>query len=406
MTQTKENLDDTSIFGEQQIESEQPAELLLSADSKRTPTLSVVLPTLNEEAGIGECIENINTAISELEITAEIIVCDNSVDKTPEIASQMGAIVVTPDQLGYGYAYQYGFQFARGEYIAIGDADTTYDFQELPKLMDLVVEGDADIALGNRLGGEIKPGAMPPLHQYLGNPILTKFLNVFYDAGVTDAHSGFRVLSRDAVNQLELQAAGMEFASEMIMDAANKGLKIEEVPITYHERKGNATLDTFRDGWRHVKFMLINAPGYLFSVPAVLCAATGIILMGFSIFDVRPMGVIIGPNLMVAGSLLTVCGFQIGTLAVFSSVASSPIRKPQDSFSKLIRREFRLEHGATIGLCVFLSGGLLASYLLWLWGTQGSAILPELRLTILAFTAIVLGLQTVFSSFFFSAIVD
>lgn len=388
------------------LTGESGGELLDSIDSNREPTLSVVLPTLNEEEGIAECIDSIKSAILELGITAEIIVSDNSDDQTPVIAERKGAIVVEPDQLGYGSAYQYGFRFARGEYIAIGDADTTYDFRELPKLFELVADGDADIALGSRLAGEITPGSMPLLHQYIGNPLLTRFLNLFYSAGVTDAHSGFRVLSRDALRQLDLQSTGMEFASEMIMDAAAKGLTIEEVPITYHERKGEATLNSFQDGWRHVKFMLTNAPGYLFSVPAALCVATGTLLMLFSLYDVRPAAISIGPNLMVAGSLLTVCGFQIGTLAIFSSVASNPIQKPQDIFSKWVLSNFRLAHGATFGLCVFLFGALLAAYLIWGWMSQGTTIAPGLRLAIIAFTAIVLGVQVVFSSFFFSAIAE
>lgn len=398
-----EGVDGTTVFEERYVPAD---ELLVSADSDQAPTLTVVLPALNEEEGIAECIDSIKLAISELQISAEIIVSDNSDDQTAEIADRMGAIVVEPDQRGYGYAYQFAFQFARGEYIAIGDADTTYDFRELPKLFELVVDGEADMALGTRLEGHIKPGAMPVLHQYIGNPVLTKFLNLFYDAGVTDAHSGFRVFSRDALEQLDLRSYGMEFASEMIMDAATKGLTIKEVPITYHERKGEATLDSFQDGWRHVKFMLINAPTYLYLLPAILFTGAGVLMMLFSLDGVRPAGITIGPNLMVAGSLLTVCGFQIGTLGIFSLIASNPIQKSQDALSIWFMSKFRLEHGATIGLVLFSSGGVLAIYMSWLRVSQGAEVLPALRVSIIAFTAIVLGLETIFSSFFFSAIAE
>lgn len=391
---------------ESQLRVEQTEELIVSAESDQKPVLSVVLPTLNEEQGITECIGSIKSAVHELGITTEIIVSDNSDDLTPEIADEMGAIVVEPEQLGYGSAYRHGFRFARGDYIAIGDADTTYDFEELPKLLDCMKDSDADMVLGSRLAGEITPGSMPVLHQYVGNPVLTRFLNLFYNAGVTDAHSGFRVLTRDALNQLDLNSSGMEFASEMIMDAAAKGLTIEEVPITYHKRKGDATLDSFQDGWRHVKFMLINAPAYLFSIPAVLCAVTGITLMVFSLYDFRPGGIDPGPNIMVAGSLLTVCGVQIGTLAIFSSIASNPIQKLDDSVSNWILNHFRLKHGATFGLCMLLSGGILANYLLFGWVSQSTTVVPGLRLAIIAFTAIVLGVQIIFSSFFFSAIAE
>ena len=187
--------------------------LLLSRDSEVAPVISVVMPTLNEEAGVEECIIRIKNALIELDITGEILISDSSDDRTPEIAAAHGAHVVTPDKGGYGYAYQYAFDRARGEYIAIGDADTTYDFEELPKLYELVASGEADMAMGSRLDGEIKRGAMPAIHQYVGNPLLTRFLNAFYDAGVSDAHSGMRVISREALDRLDCSTTGMEYAS-------------------------------------------------------------------------------------------------------------------------------------------------------------------------------------------------
>ncbi|PSP50328.1 glycosyl transferase, partial [Halobacteriales archaeon QH_1_68_42] len=167
---------------------------LVDADSDVDPTLSVVLPTLNEEEGVRWCIEQVKEVALEFGLVTEIIVSDSSTDRTPEIARDLGAIVVEPEAAGYGNAYKHAFEHVRGEYVAIGDADTTYDFGELPELIEVVYEEDADIVLGSRLEGEIKDGAMPPLHQYVGNPLLTKFLNTFYDAGVSDAHSGMRVI--------------------------------------------------------------------------------------------------------------------------------------------------------------------------------------------------------------------
>jgi glycosyltransferase involved in cell wall biosynthesis len=221
---------------------------VVSPESDSVPTISVVMPTLNEEAGIAECITRIKNGLEEIGVRGEIIVADSSDDRTPEIAAAMGAVVVHPDEPGYGYAYRYAFEHARGEYVVIGDADTTYDFEELPKLFERVANGDADMSMGSRLGGEIKDGAMPALHRYVGNPLLTAFLNLFYDAGVSDAHSGFRVIRRDVLQELDLETDGMEFASEMIMEAGAQGLEIAEEPITYHEREGKATLDSFQDG--------------------------------------------------------------------------------------------------------------------------------------------------------------
>jgi len=377
-------------------------ELVVGADSDRRPTLSVVMPTLNEEDGIGTCLDMIEAAVEDLGVVTEVIVSDSSTDRTPDIASEWGAIVVEPDEGGYGNAYKYAFEHARGDFVAIGDADTTYDFRELPKLVRLAARDDVDIAMGSRLNGEIKSGAMPPLHRYVGNPLLTTFLNAFYDAGVSDAHSGMRVIERNALEELDLETGGMEFASEMIMDAAAKGMQIEELPITYHEREGEATLDSFRDGWRHVKFMLVNAPGYLFSLPSALFMFIGLAIMVPSLAGVTLGGVAFGTQTMIGGSLFAIVGYQIGTLALFSSVATDPIREPRDPITPLINERFRLEHGATVGVLLFAAGTLVLSYGVVAWTIEGWAAVPSAATHILASTVTVIGVQTVFCSFFLS----
>lgn len=377
---------------------------LLSADSDFQPTISVVMPTLNEEAGIAECIERVRRALAELRTPGEIVISDSSTDRTPEIAREMGAIVVEPDKAGYGYAYRYAFERVRGDYIVMGDADTTYNFESIPRLYEPVRNGTADICMGSRLNGDIRPGSMPTLHQYVGNPILTKFLNGFYDAGVSDAHSGFRIFSRDALEELELQTDGMEFASEMIMDAGAKGLEIEEVPITYHEREGEETLDSFQDGWRHVRFMLINAPGYLFSLPGLVATAIGGLLMLFVGSGLSPGGVSLGIHTMIGGSLLMLVGFQVTSLGVFATVASDPIRRPADPLTGWLTQSFQLERSAMAGLAVFGGGAAYGLYLASRWVASGFTRLPLVAADIVAFTAIVLGLQVVFSAFFMSTI--
>lgn len=379
-------------------------ELLLPAESEQTPILSVVMPTLNEEGGVAKCIERIVDALEELQVYGEVIVSDSSTDRTPEIAAEHGAIIVTPDRSGYGYAYRYAFQYARGEYVAIGDADTTYDFAELPRLYSLIEEGDADIAMGSRLRGEIRPGAMPWLHQYVGNPLLTKFLNIFYRADVSDAHSGFRVIRRSTLEDLDLRTDGMEFASEMIMEATAHGLTIAEVPITYHEREGEATLESFRDGWQHVRFMLVNAPGYLFSIPGVLLVAAGTLLIGVSLLNTDPFGVTLGVRGVITGCLAILVGVQVFSFGVFTAVAGDPIRIPTDRLTRIALNHIGLETGVTTGLFIFIIG---ATYLVGLaLGPVSGAIqqTPPLMLDILALTATVLGLQAIFSSFFLSAL--
>lgn len=381
-------------------------ELILPADSDISPTLSVVMPTLNEEEGIAECIERIRSAVEDLGLFAEIVVPDSSTDRTPEIAKSMGAIVITPDQPGYGYAYQCAFTECRGDYIAIGDADTTYDFEELPKLFELVKSGDAEMAMGSRLNGEIKDGAMPPLHQYVGNPLLTRFLNAFYDAGVSDAHSGMRVFTREAWEEMECSTDGMEFASEMIMEAGARGLDIEERPITYHEREGEATLESFQDGWRHVRFMLVNAPGYLFSVPGFALALVGAVLMGLVAGGVELGSAVFGIRTLVAGSLFVITGTQVSSFGIYATIASDPIRRPRDPVTEFVTNRMTLETGVLAGLVVFTLGASYATWTIVRWIVSGYALPPSVGPILLAFTGIVVGVQIVFGSFFIGVISD
>lgn len=374
--------------------------VLLPRDDERRPVVSIVMPTLNEEDGITECITRIKNALAELSVTGEIIVSDSSTDRTAAIATELGAFVVSPDEPGYGYAYRYAFEYVRGEFVVIGDADTTYDFAELPDLFEIIAEGEADVVMGSRLTGDILPGSMPPLHRYIGNPLLTKFLNVFYGADVSDAHSGFRVFHREVLDILSLRTSGMEFASEMVMAAGANDLRIAEVPITYHERTGEATLSSFRDGWRHVKFMLINAPGFLFSVPALILFLAGVAAIAVSLLGSSVGGITFGAHTAIAGSFLAIVGYGAGGLAVFTSIAAEPVRPQRDLITSLLKRHFRLEYGIAAGLLLVALG---SGYLLTLvggWVASGYADRPLIASDMLAFTTVVVGAQTVFDSFF------
>nr|WP_277552306.1 glycosyltransferase family 2 protein [Halobaculum sp. YSMS11] len=358
------------------------------------------MPTLNEEEGIAECIEMIRTAVEELQLYTEILVSDSSTDRTPEIAREMGAIVVTPDAGGYGYAYRYAFARARGDYIAMGDADTTYDFEDLPELIDLVEDGDADMAMGSRLDGEIMPGAMPTLHQYIGNPALTAFLNAFYGAGVSDAHSGMRVFTREAWDRMDCDTTGMEFASEMIMEAGAKDLEIAERPIVYHEREGEETLESFSDGWRHVRFMLLNAPGYLFSAPGIALALVGAVLLGLVASGGELGAATFGPRTSIAGSLFVIAGVNVASYGIYASIASDPIRRPEDPITNFVTNTLSLETGVAAGAATLAVGGAYALLAVTQWSISGFQIVPSLSASLLAFTAIVVGIQVMFGSFF------
>lgn len=395
------SLPDMSSSEHQQID-----ELLVTPADDTQPTLSVVMPTKNEAAGISECLDRIEQAIETLGVPTEIIISDSSTDRTPEIARNRGATVVVPDRPGYGYAYRYAFEFVRGEFVVMGDADTTYDFTAIPRLVEHLVTTDADIVLGSRLDGDIKTGAMPWLHQHIGNPLLTTFLNTFYGTGVSDAHSGFRVFTRAALETLELETDGMEFASEMLMAAGARDMTIEEVPITYHERVGEATLESFRDGWRHVRFMLVNAPDYLFSVPGLVLCLVGAILMGIVTLGLSVGGIVPGVRSMIAGGVLVVVGYQIVSFGVFSTVAIDPIRQPTDPFTTWLSEHVTVERGATAGLAVFAVGASYATYVLVTWIATGYDGLPLLTGDIAAVVAIALGVQTVFASFFVDMLRD
>jgi len=407
-TSTQEPSRESTVETTTRAESveDEDAEALVTPEDDIEPTVSVVLPTMNEEAGIEKCIDHVLEGIVELGLTAEIVVSDSSSDRTPELARARGARVVTPDQEGYGYAYRYGFQHVRGDYVVMGDADTTYDFRDLPRLFEPILRGEADIVMGSRLEGEIKPGAMPALHRYVGNPLLTKFLNLFYDAGVSDAHSGFRVFRAEALETLDLQSNGMEFASEIVMEASIRDLTIAEVPITYHEREGEATLSSFRDGWRHVKFMLTNAPGYLFTVPAAFMIAAGTLLIAISFFNLRLAGLTFATHTTIAGFLFTIIGVQTGILSVFTAVAADPIREPSDPVTRWITDNFCLEHGATLGAMLFAIGAIYASNLIYQWVSSGYTTIPFVPGNMLAATLMVLGVETVFSSFHLSMLID
>ncbi len=210
------------------------------------PAISVVMPSMNEENTIRTCIQKALSVFEQYGLDGEIIVVDNSTDRTAEIARSMGAEVIGPVK-GYGNAYLTGLANAKGDFIAIADADNTYDLLELPKFLDLLMKDEADFVIGSRLKGDIKKGAMPWLHQYIGNPLLTWLLNMLFKVGISDAHCGMRVFTRDALERMSIKTHGMEMASEMVIEAADKGLRIMEVPITYDVRDSPSKLQSFQD---------------------------------------------------------------------------------------------------------------------------------------------------------------
>ncbi len=366
--------------------------------------VSIVMPCLNEEDTLGTCIQKAQETLAALGIQGEVVVADNgSTDDSVTIAERLGARVVHQPLRGYGAAYLAGIAAAEGQYIVIGDSDDTYDFTDLERFIIPLRDG-CDFVIGNRLKGEILPGAMPRLHRYLGNPALTGVLNLLFRSGVSDAHCGMRSFTREAYQQMELQTTGMEFASEMVINATKADLKITEVPITYYPRKGESKLNSFRDGWRHLRFMLMLSPAYLFLIPGIILflfgfAGTVVLLLGPLQIDNRAYDI----HVMVLACLLCLLGYQILLLGLSArTLGITRGFSDNDPITRFVYRSFTLEKGLLIGCIVFAVGFLIDGWIAYGWVKSGFGELQRTRPALFALLLMVLGTQTVFSAFFLS----
>jgi glycosyltransferase involved in cell wall biosynthesis len=372
-----------------------------SATGGQAPRVSVVIPCLNEAENIVECVTRARTVLAEHGIAGEVIVADNaSDDRSGELAAQAGALVVHEPRRGYGSAYLAGFAAARGEYIVMADADLTYDWNDIPRFIATLDEG-AELVMGDRMDN-IHPGAMPWLHRYVGNPILSGVLNLFFRTGVRDAHCGMRGFRRDILPRLDLRTSGMEFASEMVIRASKENLDIRQIAIEYHPRGGESKLSSFRDGWRHLRFLLVHSPTHLFIVPGVVLLVLGAILSGFSLAHVNVFGREWQLHSMIAGSLLMIVGTQIGALGLCAHAYGMYFMDDRDPWFERMRARFRLEHGLMLGGGVFIAGLAVAAVIVAKWASRGFGVLSEERLAVLAAALMIIGLQVFFSSFLLS----
>jgi len=365
------------------------------------PLVSVVIPTLNEGGTIGECIGRVITAYKIMGIDGEIIIADNSTDNTPNIAQSLGAKVVTPKKMGYGNAYREGFKHARGKYVVILDGDLTYDPLEIPKFIKLLEDGKADFVMGTRLKGDIKKGAMPPLHRYIGNPVLTWLLNVLFKAGISDSHCGMRAITRDALGELDLQTSGMEFASEMVIEAPRKGLKIAEVPISYYPRKGVSKLSSFSDGWRHLRFMMLYRPVPFLNIPGIIALLLGLALIIFiqihgSSNDIRMHSFILGSFLILIGYHTLLSGLYIDAFGKTYGVSEKV------GYIKRLMNYHSLERELIIGSALLLAGVILGISVILDWWMVGYGSIQEVQKAIMAMVLSMLGIETIFSSIIIS----
>ncbi|MBA3263344.1 MAG: glycosyltransferase family 2 protein [Thermoleophilaceae bacterium] len=373
------------------------------AESVRAVKVSVVIPCLNEAASIERCVRRALAALEGQEWDGEVIVADNgSEDGSGELAKRAGALVVREPRRGYGSAYLAGFAAAAGDYIVMADADLTYDFGDIPRFVRGMDEG-ADLVMGNRMKG-IQPGAMPWLHRYVGNPVLSGILNLFFQIGVADAHCGMRAVRRDRLTRLDLRTTGMEFASEMLVRAGKERLAIAEVPIHYHPREGESKLSSFRDGWRHLRFLLVHSPNWLFIVPGGLMALFGAVVALTVLLQLPVFGRAWDLHSMVAGALLMIVGTQVLALGLCAHAYGTYFMGEQDPWFDRMRARFRLEHGLLLGGTVTLAGVGVAAVIVGIWVHRGFGALSEERLAVLAAALIIVGIQIFFSSFLLSII--
>jgi glycosyltransferase involved in cell wall biosynthesis len=363
------------------------------------------MPCLNEADGVGICVEKALRALAAMGVTGEVVVVDNgSTDGSAEIAARAGARVVHEQRRGYGSAYLRGFAEARGRYLVMGDADDTYDFLTIPDFVAPLREGKADMVIGSRLKGEILPGAMPWSHRWIGNPILSGMLRLLFRTRVSDSHCGMRAFTREAYDEMRLHTTGMEFASEIVVNSLRAGLKIHEIPITYHPRIGESKLSGVRDAWRHVRFMLMFSPSYLFQLPGLLLMGIGAVLVGaLAGGPVDAFGRTWDFHVLLFGALSLIMGYNLVLFDTFAKAFSmgAGFARPGQYLKRRLRL-FTLERGLIVGGVLLLAGLGLEIKIVADWLRTGSGALMAVRGVTIGMTAMVLGVQTLFGSFLVS----
>lgn len=376
--------------------------------------LSIVMPCLNEAETLERCIEKARAGIQKAGITGEVLIADNgSTDGSQDIAVKCGARVVPVIAKGYGSALRGGIEAAQGKWIIMGDADDSYDFSNITGFVQKLREG-YDLVMGCRMprgGGTIMPGAMPWKNRWLGNPVLSTIGRIFFKCPAQDFHCGLRGFSKAAYEKMELKTTGMEFASEMVIKGTFKSLRITEVPITLHKdgRSRPPHLKPWRDGWRHLRFMLIYSPRWLFLMPGLFL---GLIGLGAATFltaePVRANGVSFDVGTLAVACMLAIVGFQLVAFAFFTKVfAIAEGLLPEDPKLSRVFTVFTLEKGIVVGLVIFVAGLAWLGRAVWIWEQINYGSMPyaeNLRRLIPAVTLIVLGVQTIFSSFFMSVL--
>jgi glycosyltransferase involved in cell wall biosynthesis len=371
--------------------------------------VSIVMPCLNEEESLGACIKMAHEGLEGAGAVGEIVIADNgSTDGSQEIARSLGARVVDVPAKGYGAALMGGFEAAHGRYVIMGDADGSYDFGHIEAFLERLRAGD-DLVMGNRFRGGIKEGAMPFLHRYLGNPVLSFMGRLLFPSAIGDFHCGLRGFRREVLPSLDLQSPGMEFASEMVVKATLNELKVSEVPTTLSPdlRSRPPHLRTWRDGWRHLRFLLLFSPRWLFFYPGLALMLIGTAAMiALLPGTLEVLGTSFDVHTMVYASAMVVVGYQAILFAVFARVyaMTEGFLPAQPSLERWMKR-VNLEVGLLTGAVLTLGGVVLAIVAVAIWGGKGFNELDyrdTLRIVIPSATLLMLGVQTVLGSLFLS----
>jgi glycosyltransferase involved in cell wall biosynthesis len=375
------------------------------------PELSIVMPCLDEAETIGACITKARHFLETCGVDGEIVVADNgSHDGSRAIAERAGARLVEVAERGYGSALQGGIAAARGHFIVMGDADDSYDFSAIGGFIEKLRAG-ADVVIGNRFAGGVEPGAMPPLHRWLGNPVLSAIGRLFFHSPVRDFHCGLRGFSKAAYERMSLRTTGMEFASEMVVKATLLGMRVEEVPIVLRPdgRSRPPHLRSWRDGWRHLRFLLLYSPRWLFLYPGLLLMLAGATVAGWLLPGPRNVGgVTLDVQTLLYAGMAILIGFQAVLFAIFTKVfAINAGLLPEDRKLQSALRNVTLEAGLIVGALLSLFGIAGSLYAVGMWGSArfgGLDPSQTLRTIIPSVVCLMLGCEIILSSFFLSVL--
>lgn len=354
--------------------------------------ISVIIPCLNEEHSVARVVAMARQGIAAAGEQGEVIVVDNgSTDRSAQVAAGAGARVIVESERGYGAAIRRGFREARYDILVMGDADLTYDLSELSRLTDPIRRGEADFVMGNRMRN-IRPGAMPWLHRYVGNPLLSLMLRLmFHNHSVRDAHCGMRAISAEAYRRLRCVTTGMEFASEMVIQAIRNNLRIAERDIIYHPRVGESKLKSFRDGWRHLRFMMLHSPTSMLLIPGTLIWLLGLaILLPLAFGEVRVQNRVVGIHTMIMGGFLNVAAVQLLTIGILAKAYAHLSGLRNDPIVAWFYRHFTFEKAVLIVTPVVVIGLGIIARVFWVWARSGFGELDQVRLL---FLGLVLGLN-------------